>query len=126
MVSLPGRKQRKLNQRTKPPGPISVILCLSARLTVLNPPPPLCVSAFLCLSGDRCPTRYNLRRGAVFGLSHGLNQLSLLRPGPQHPTINGLWFCGASGRPGNGVPLVLIGAKKVAENVLKVVAGGNT
>ncbi|CAN0422616.1 unnamed protein product, partial [Hapterophycus canaliculatus] len=70
--------------------------------------------------------RYNLRRGAVFGLAHGLNQLSLFRPGPQHPTINGLWFCGASSRPGNGVPLVLIGAKKVAENVLKVVAGGNT
>ncbi|CBJ25802.1 conserved unknown protein [Ectocarpus siliculosus] len=70
--------------------------------------------------------RYNLRRGAVFGLSHGLNQLSLLRPGPQHPTVNGLWFCGASSRPGNGVPLVLIGAKQVAANVLKVVEGGNT
>lgn len=62
----------------------------------------------------------------MFGLSHGLNQLSLLRPGSQHPTVNGLWFCGASSRPGNGVPLVLIGAKQVADNVLKVVAGGNT
>lgn len=62
----------------------------------------------------------------MFGLSHGLNQLSLLRPGPQHPTVNGLWFCGASSRPGNGVPLVLIGARQVADNVLKVIAGGNT
>lgn len=55
-----------------------------------------------------------------------MNQLSLLRPGHQHPTVNGLWFCGASSRPGNGVPLVLIGARQTAANVLKVVAGGNT
>ncbi|CAN0540088.1 unnamed protein product, partial [Laminaria digitata] len=69
--------------------------------------------------------RYNLRRGAVFGLSHGLNQLSLLRPSPQHPTVNDLWFCGASTRPGNGVPLVLIGAKQVAADVVATIARGN-
>ncbi|CAM9896207.1 unnamed protein product [Ascophyllum nodosum] len=68
--------------------------------------------------------RYNLRRGAVFGLSHGLRQLSLMRPAPQHPTINGLWFCGASTRPGNGVPLVLIGARQVARDVLSSIKGG--
>jgi len=28
-------------------------------------------------------------------------------------------FCGASARPGNGVPLVLIGAKQVAEKATR-------
>ena len=28
-------------------------------------------------------------------------------------------FCGASSRPGNGVPLVLLGAKQVAEVAVK-------
>lgn len=69
--------------------------------------------------------RYNLRRGAVFGLSHGLNQLSLLRPSPQHPTVRGLWFCGASTRPGNGVPLVLIGARQAAESLVATVRRGD-
>ena len=47
-----------------------------------------------------------------------------MRPAPQHPTINGLWFCGASTRPGNGVPLVLIGARQVARDVLSSIKGG--
>jgi phytoene dehydrogenase-like protein len=61
---------------------------------------------------------YGLRRGSVFGLSHGLDQLSLLRPGRQHGSVGGLHFVGASTRPGNGVPLVLIGADKAAEEAL--------
>jgi phytoene desaturase (3,4-didehydrolycopene-forming) len=32
--------------------------------------------------------------------------------------VQGLYFCGASARPGNGVPLVLIGAQKTAEAIL--------
>ncbi|CAM9322137.1 unnamed protein product [Discosporangium mesarthrocarpum] len=70
--------------------------------------------------------RYNLRRGSVFGLSHGLNQLSVNRPSHRHPTINGLWYCGASTRPGNGVPLVLIGASQVAQDVVRTLRQGNT
>jgi len=62
---------------------------------------------------------YGLRRGAVFGLSHSLNQLSLLRPSRRHPGIRGLHWVGASTRPGNGVPLVLIGAEKVAAEALQ-------
>lgn len=71
------------------------------------------------------PRSYNLRRGAAFGLSHGLKQLSLARPSPRHPTVNGLWFCGASTRPGNGVPLVLIGARQVADDLVSVVSKGD-
>lgn len=61
---------------------------------------------------------YGLRRGSVFGLSHGLDQLSVLRPGRRHGRVGGLHFVGASTRPGNGVPLVLIGADKAAQEAL--------
>lgn len=62
---------------------------------------------------------YALEHGAAFGLSHGLNQLAVLRPGcvdPEGP--KGLYFVGASSRPGNGVPLVMMGAKLTAERIL--------
>jgi len=62
---------------------------------------------------------YNLRRGAVFGLAHPLRQLVIFRPGPKHPTIGNLYAVGASARPGNGVPLVLVGAKQTAERIVK-------
>ena len=62
---------------------------------------------------------YGLRRGSVFGLSHPLEQLSFLRPGRRHPGVSGLHWVGASTRPGNGVPLVLIGAMKTAEEALE-------
>ena len=58
--------------------------------------------------------KYALRRGAVFGLSHNLAQLSLLRPARRHAGAHGLHWVGASTRPGNGVPLVLIGAELAA------------
>jgi phytoene desaturase (3,4-didehydrolycopene-forming) len=62
---------------------------------------------------------YALEHGAVFGLSHGLTQLALFRPGcvdPEGP--EGLYFVGASSRPGNGVPLVMMGARLTAECIL--------
>lgn len=63
--------------------------------------------------------RYGLRFGAAFGLSHGLDQLSLFRPSAEDETIEGLFFTGASTRPGNGVPLVMIGARLVAESIIE-------
>lgn len=54
----------------------------------------------------------------MFGLSHDLLQLSILRPGPRNPQgIRGLYHVGASNRPGNGVPLVMVGARLLAELV---------
>ena len=54
--------------------------------------------------------RFNIKHGAVFGLSHGLTQLAAFRPPvrtgiPQldSPEVDGLHFVGASTRPGNGV-----------------------
>ena len=62
---------------------------------------------------------YNVRRGSVFGLAHDLPQLALFRPARRHgPSARGLFWVGASTRPGNGVPLVLIGAQKVARDAL--------
>mmetsp|Transcript_16789 Transcript_16789/g.48342 ORF Transcript_16789/g.48342 Transcript_16789/m.48342 type:complete len:425 (-) Transcript_16789:48-1322(-) len=65
---------------------------------------------------------YNLAAGTPFALSHGFSQLSLTRPGAQVRTVDNALFVGASSRPGNGVPLVLLGAKSVAEKVLRKLA----
>jgi phytoene dehydrogenase-like protein len=63
--------------------------------------------------------RYGLTAGAAFGLSHGLDQLSLLRPGPEDGKLPGLYFVGASARPGNGVPLVMMGADMAVGRVMR-------
>ena len=60
---------------------------------------------------------YNLQGGSVFGLSHSLSQLSLLRPRLRHSIVRNVFRVGASVRPGNGVPLVMIGAKLTTEAV---------
>jgi phytoene desaturase (3,4-didehydrolycopene-forming) len=72
-------------------------------------------------------TRYNITHGAVFGLAHGLTQLACFRPPtrtglpgwPETPSTQGLYFVGASTRPGNGVPLVMMGVKVVFENIMR-------
>jgi len=73
--------------------------------------------------------RYNIKNGAVFGLSHGLLQLACFRPPTQtglpatpwwadSPKIDNLYFVGASTRPGNGVPLVMMGVAVQFENII--------
>jgi len=61
---------------------------------------------------------YNVGAGVPFGLSHGLGQLSLTRPGAECKSHNNVLFVGASSRPGNGVPLVLIGSKQVTRKAI--------
>ena len=61
---------------------------------------------------------YGLAHGAAFGLSHGLNQLAVTRPGQRDPKVKGLYYVGASTRPGNGVPLCMISGKLVANKVV--------
>ena len=60
-----------------------------------------------------------LFRGQAFGLAHNLLQLSLLRPRLRHPRVGNLFRVGASTRPGNGVPLVMEGARLTAEAVAR-------
>eukprot|EP00878_Enallax_costatus_P020105 GHUV01021237.1.p1 GENE.GHUV01021237.1~~GHUV01021237.1.p1 ORF type:complete len:230 (+),score=39.05 GHUV01021237.1:142-831(+) len=61
---------------------------------------------------------YGLEHGAAFGLSHGLAQLAVFRPAVKDDAVRGLYFTGASSRPGNGVPLVMVGGRITAESVL--------
>ncbi|CAJ1965690.1 unnamed protein product [Cylindrotheca closterium] len=69
--------------------------------------------------------QFHVGAGTPFALSHGFAQLSLTRPGAGYSKDNkspNLLYCGASSRPGNGVPLVLIGAKQVAEKAIAKLA----
>ncbi len=60
---------------------------------------------------------YNLEEGAAFGIGHGIMQVGYFRPPMVSRAVDGLYFVGASTRPGTGVPLVTIGAKLVAERI---------
>jgi len=62
--------------------------------------------------------QFNVGAGTPFALSHGLAQLSVTRPGACSSPFPNVLYCGASSRPGNGVPLVLTGAKLVAEKLV--------
>lgn len=64
---------------------------------------------------------FNLDRGAILGLSHSFFNVLSFRPKTKHPSLHGLYFVGASTHPGTGVPIVLAGAKLVAEQVLREV-----
>ena len=67
--------------------------------------------------------RFGLYRGQVFGLAHSLPQLSFLRARFQSSRFRNLFRVGASTRPGNGVPLVMVGARlchKYISGVLNV------
>ena len=60
---------------------------------------------------------YNLEEGAAFGIGHGILQVGYFRPPMVSKAIGGLYFVGASTRPGTGVPLVTIGARLVADRI---------
>jgi phytoene dehydrogenase-like protein len=61
--------------------------------------------------------RYNLTKGATYGLCHNLAQLGYLRPHNRHSTYDNLYFVGASTHPGTGVPTALVSARLAAERV---------
>ena len=64
---------------------------------------------------------YNLEEGAAFGIGHGISQVGYFRPPLASRAIGGLYFVGASTRPGTGVPLVTIGARLAAERIVREV-----
>ncbi len=76
------------------------------------------ISSELVITPKMWEERYGLMHGAAFGLSHGLGQLAALRPANEDTKVKGLYFVGASTRPGNGVPLAMISAKLTAEKIL--------
>jgi phytoene desaturase len=67
---------------------------------------------------------YHLRRGSTFGIAHDLFQVGVFRPANRHRRLRNLYFVGASTQPGGGVPMVLLGARLVAERVAAEVGRG--
>lgn len=63
--------------------------------------------------------RYNLAKGAAFGLSHNFWQVGYLRPHNRHDRYENLYFVGSSTHPGTGLPMVLLSARLTVERILK-------
>lgn len=63
-------------------------------------------------------SKFNLWKGSILGLSHGIPQVLHCRPATRSPIFKHLYFVGASAHPGTGVPIVLCGAKLVEEQIL--------
>jgi phytoene desaturase len=63
--------------------------------------------------------RFNLEKGAAFGLSHNFWQVGYLRPQNRHKEFKNLYFAGASTHPGTGLPIVLLSARLTTERILK-------
>jgi len=63
--------------------------------------------------------RFNLEKGAAFGLSHNFWQVGYLRPHNRHATYKNMYFAGASTHPGTGLPIVLLSARLTTERILK-------
>ena len=63
--------------------------------------------------------RFNLAKGAAFGLSHNFMQVGYLRPKNRHPRYGNLYFAGASTHPGTGLPIVLLSARLTTQRILE-------
>jgi len=63
--------------------------------------------------------RFNLEKGAAFGLSHNFWQVGYLRPQNRHNKYKNLYFAGASTHPGTGLPIVLLSARLTTERILQ-------
>jgi phytoene desaturase len=63
-------------------------------------------------------TRFNLAKGAAFGLSHTFWQVGYLRPHNRHKRYRNLYFVGSSTHPGAGLPMALLSARLTTERML--------
>lgn len=63
--------------------------------------------------------RMNLYQGALFGLSHTLDQLLYFRPHNTNEDLARLYVVGASTHPGSGLPSVLESARISAGELLR-------
>jgi phytoene desaturase (3,4-didehydrolycopene-forming) len=70
--------------------------------------------------------KFNLAKGAAFGLSHNFWQVGYLRPQNRHKQFTNLYFAGASTHPGTGLPIVLLSARLTTERILKEAASWQT
>ena len=62
-------------------------------------------------------SRYRIKYGATFGLSHTLSQSAFFRPANIDTRLPGVYYCGASTQPGGGLPVVIAGSRIVADSI---------
>ena len=62
--------------------------------------------------------RYNLVKGSTHGLCHNITQLAYFRPDLSHPSIEKLYFTGASTRPGTGMPTAMVSGRQAARRIV--------
>ncbi len=74
----------------------------------------------ICFMPKTFESYCNVANGSVFGsLSHTIFQMGWFRPHNRHNKYKNLYFVGGSTHPGNGIPLVLLGAKLTSERIIK-------
>ena len=60
-----------------------------------------------------------MTKGSVFGsLGHNIFQMGYFRPHNRDKRYKNLYFTGGSTHPGNGIPMVLMSARLVAERIM--------
>lgn len=62
--------------------------------------------------------RFGLFDGSAFGAAHTRAQIGPLRPANRDPMVRGLYYVGASTRPGTGLPMVALSGLMTARRVL--------
>ncbi|KAI0419552.1 phytoene dehydrogenase [Xylaria grammica] len=62
--------------------------------------------------------KFNLDKGSILGLSHSIFNVLAFRPRTRARGFRNAYFVGASTHPGTGVPIVLVGSKITAEQIL--------
>lgn len=73
----------------------------------------------ICYTPRDWRDRYNLAKGAAFGLSHNFWQVGYLRPQNRHARYGNVYFVGSSTHPGSGLPMALLSARLTTERVLE-------
>jgi len=69
----------------------------------------------------------NVTNGSVFGsLGHNIFQMGYFRPHNRDNRYKNLYFTGGSTHPGNGIPMVLMSARLVAERIINEQKAGQT
>jgi len=73
----------------------------------------------ICYTPRDWAGRFNLAKGAAFGLSHNFTQVGYMRPHNRHPHYRNLYFTGSSTHPGAGLPMALLSGRLSAARILQ-------
>jgi phytoene desaturase len=73
----------------------------------------------ICYTPRDWAGRFNLAKGAAFGLSHNFTQVGYMRPHNRHPRYDNLYFTGSSTHPGAGLPMALLSGRLSSARILQ-------